>query len=160
MGKKLIIKGANFITNAITDEDYVQTTLYQAGVITNPSSQNYGLLATNPGTVSDFYLKGNAIKVQVPAGKSVKVMVYYNGVKFSEMNCSMIASASNVAFSNDNRVPNIVLNVYPTVPVQSDGSYLMTNTSDASLYMYIGLAYLDFRENPITGKTVYYAIVN
>lgn len=77
MGKKLIIKGADFSANALESSSVVwsQTTLLKPFIVTLESSSLFGQLAVN--TSSDNYKKLARLgtTIQVPTGKTLRMKV-------------------------------------------------------------------------------------
>lgn len=153
MGKKLIIKDADFAQNAIQDIDYSVTTLYQLLTVTNPNSANYGKISDNV-TYASFKIS------DIPAGKSVRFFVTDNGVTINNLAASAISSTNSYAMTNGTVVTNIV----QQHDTETGGVITFENTYSTSTYMYVLVSYQPHaapsEHMSITGKTVYYAIVD
>lgn len=139
MGKKLIIKGADFSVNGISGGDepvYVQTSLYQGYFINNPnvvSPDIYG--KTLP---SDNFVRAR-IPVIIPVGKRVQVYVADGNNIVQGLKVGVVWSTSSFDISSDGVIiPNIVGNIYPSgiEQRQSDGSFIITNNCSVAAYLY------------------------
>lgn len=134
MGKKLIIKGADFYENAIQPVEYYDTTLYQGIINTNPGSANYGNITTSGGLSDQFVL----VKIFVESGKTLRIYIQDGSTLISDKPNSAVFSTSDIAIQSGNKVTNILASTYPssTDNVQSDGGYQYTNNTGSDAYMY------------------------
>lgn len=139
MGKKLIIKGADFSVNGIDgggEPVYVQTSLYQ-GYFMNDSSP-----AARPpyGTTveSDNFVRART-PIIIPVGKRVQVYVADGNSIVQGLKVGVVWSTSSFDISGDGvTIPNLVGNVYPSTTDlrQSDGSFIITNNCSVAAYLY------------------------
>ena len=78
MGKKLIIKGANFSANALEPSGVVwsQTTLVKPFLVSNPSNADFGQIDSG-GTTTTTYKKlaRLATTIEVPNGKTLRMKI-------------------------------------------------------------------------------------
>ncbi len=155
MGKKLIIKGADFHVNAIQPVEYHDTTLYQGIVITKPSSANYGKITTS-GDLSDQFV---LVKIFVESGKTIRIYIQDGNTLISDKPNSAIFSTSDIAIQNGNQITNILATTYPSTTdnVQSDGSYQYTNNTGSDAYMYASWGVVNTTFSA-SGKNCYYVI--
>lgn len=160
MGKSLIIKGADFSRNAI-DSVWNEVQPNQGYIITNPQNTNYGraeldttLAATNHSIL---------VKILIPAGKSIALVTENNGAMITDLNLGYVASQENVAIQQHVVVTNIVTyhNPADSAQRQSDGSFLVNNSTGNDLYFYMNICY-NISDGPnflLSGKRVIYKIV-
>lgn len=161
MGKSLIIKGADFSRNAI-DSVWMEVTPVQGFIITNSSNPEYGKI--NLDTYYTTVKNTNIVKILIPAGKSMSVIIENNGSRITDLNLGYVASQNNVAISNDAEVQSIATNHHPADSSlrESDGSFLIENSSANNMYYYINFCY-DISlgpEFPVAGKQVFYKLVD
>lgn len=149
MGKKLIIKGADFAVNAITDIVYTATSLIQALVVTNSENANYGKIQTNIA-----YISGK-LPVMLNSGKSVKYFLTNNGTVMKNVQSGYILSTSNVALANGSTIPvnSIVKN--EKIFDGDNGIFTIENDTNSDAYLYFIFA----SDITVDGKVAYYAIV-
>lgn len=157
MGKSLIIKGADFSQNAI-DSVWNEITPEQGYAITNPNNAEYGKLILTAGNVNNSLL----VKIRVPAGASMTMFVENNGYRITDLNLGYITSISDVSLTQGTMVPNIVTTHHPADSAlrQSDGGFLLNNSTANALYFYINICYdvINGPELSATGKRILYAI--
>lgn len=134
MGKKLIIKGADFHVNAIQPVEYHDTTLYQGIINSNPDSANYGNITTSGGYSGQFVIT----KIFVESGKTIQVYIRDGNTLVSDKPNSGMCSTNNIAIKGGNKLTGIITNTYPssTDNVQPDGSYRFTNNTGSDVYLY------------------------
>lgn len=136
MGKKLIIKGADFSVNKIDgggEPVYVQTSLYQGYFMNRSDIPEYGLTVA-----SDNFVRAR-IPIIIPVGKRVQVYVADGNNIVQGLKVGVIWSTSSFDISSDGvTIPNRVGNVYPSTTDlrQSDGSFIITNNCSVAAYLY------------------------
>lgn len=136
MGKKLIIKGADFSVNGISgggEPVYVQTSLYQGYFVNNSNNAQYGLTAPSDNAVRI------RIPIIIPVGKRVQVYVADGNNIVQGLRVGVVWSTSSFDISSDGvTIPNIIGNVYPSTTDlrQSDGSFIITNNCSVAAYLY------------------------
>lgn len=138
MGKKLIIKGADFSVNGIDDGGepvYVQTSLYQGFFGNNPD----GTITTYGTTAGSNDFVRARIPVIIPVGKRVQVYVSDGNSIVQGLKLGAVWSTSSFDISSNGvTIPNIVGNIYPSgiEQRQSDGSFIITNNCSVAAYLY------------------------
>lgn len=159
MGKSLIIKGADFSLNGI-DISLKEATPVQGYIVTNPQNQSYGAV-----DMSGSGLCKNSILCKIPinSGKSMSVIVEDNGTRLTDLNMGYVASQNSFELSDDTVVTGIETNHHPADSLfrQSDGSFLVENSTTNDLYFYINICY-NIASGPnffVSGKHVFYKVV-
>ena len=143
MGKRIIIKGANFLQNAL-DENLIEAALFQGYVINNPNNANYGKMNLERVGADAIFDNNMLCKILIPAGKSAYVYIYDSiGEIVEDLNIGFVASETNYNITPNTIVTNIVAHQYPNAGTyrQADGSQLITNDSSNDLYYYINISY-------------------
>ena len=160
MGKRLIVKGADFSTNGI-GALWEETTVIQGFINTNSGSSNYGKIYISSGSAFQNNIQ---CKILIPAGHTISVKVLANDSMVTDLNVGYAASANNVAYVDGNKVNDIVEVLHPATNSirESDGSFTVANTNNQDLYFYIYFTY-DTSSGPAisaTGKRCLYKRVN
>lgn len=93
----------------------------------------------------------------------MSVIVEDNGTRVTNLNMGYIASQNDLVLSDDTVVTGIETNHHPTDSLlrQSDGSFLIENSTANDLYFYISFCY-NISSGPnflVSGKHVFYKVV-
>lgn len=141
MGKRLIIKGADFSANSI--DTSVSVDLFQGYFVTNPSNQQYGTFIMNSESIySNCTVSG---KVLIPAGKTATIKVFDNGVEITSLFVSGIFATGDVEIRNGYNPSGKIGNIYPstTAHTQTNGDIVIANTYSTDTYFYFSVAQTD-----------------